>query len=283
MFYGKSHCHQAFTHHNKMGEIKSNEAHSYVLSFGFFLQRKRQVAPETTLEPDKISDKLKNMQHDCTPAEAAPPQEDCLETEGRELEVQPPPNSSEDPVQVICPRAGQPECPEDKTTDIPSTHKEGGESSHQVKNTTENGEPSDLSWDTLIMEFLEQEHVWEQVVDIVAKHLNDGKITENKIQTVDHFGFPNTANTCYMNSCLQSLLNTDEFIRDISHQETLWRAVPEAQLLRCATSTFYFLQKAEEQRYLTPEMSVYPFLFTEGSLTSGTVIIQEIMALKNIA
>ncbi|XP_005740929.1 ubiquitin carboxyl-terminal hydrolase 37-like, partial [Pundamilia nyererei] len=100
------------------------------------------------------------------------------------------------------------------------------------------------------MEFLEQEHVWEQVVDIVAKHLNDGKITENKIQTVDHFGFPNTANTCYMNSCLQSLLNTDEFIRDISHQETLWRAVPEAQLLRrlidirdCHNSRDYGLKK----------------------------------------
>ncbi|XP_019201866.1 ubiquitin carboxyl-terminal hydrolase 26 [Oreochromis niloticus] len=188
-----------------------------------FWKRKRQVAPETTVEPDKKSDKLKNMQHDCTPAESAP-------------------YSSEDSVQVIWPQAGQPECPEDKTTDNPS--------SHQVKNTTENGEPSDLSWDTLIMDFLAQEHVREQLFNILVKHFNNGKITENQIQTVDRFGFPNIANTCYMNSCLQSLLNTEEFIRDISCQEILWRAVPEARLLRrlidirdCHNSRDYGLKK----------------------------------------
>ncbi|XP_039872754.1 ubiquitin carboxyl-terminal hydrolase 37-like [Simochromis diagramma] len=52
------------------------------------------------------------------------------------------------------------------------------------------------------------------------------------------------------NSCLQSLLNNEEFIRDVSRQETLWRAVPEAQLLRrlidirdCHNSRDYGLKK----------------------------------------
>ncbi|KAL3309329.1 hypothetical protein Ciccas_012126 [Cichlidogyrus casuarinus] len=43
-----------------------------------------------------------------------------------------------------------------------STGKECGESSHQVKNTTEKI-PADLSWDTLIMELLNQESGWEHV------------------------------------------------------------------------------------------------------------------------
>ncbi|XP_039892362.1 uncharacterized protein LOC120736383 isoform X3 [Simochromis diagramma] len=196
------------------------------------------VASETTGEPDKKSDKLKNMQHDCTPAEAAPPKEDCLETKGQELDVKPPLNSSEDLVQVI-------------TTDNPSTHKECGESSNQVRNTTEHNEPSDLSWDTLIMEFLAQEDVLEQVFDIsLGKNVKDRKKMENKVQTVDRFGFPNIVNSCYMNSCLQSLLNNEEFIRDVSRQETLWRAVPEARLLRrlmnirdCHESRDYDLKK----------------------------------------
>ncbi|XP_039874031.1 uncharacterized protein LOC120725297 isoform X4 [Simochromis diagramma] len=197
------------------------------------------VASETTGEPDKKSDKLKNLQQDCTPAEAAPPKEDCLETKGQELDVKPPLNSSEDLVQVI-------------TTDNPSsTHKECGESSNQVRNTTEHNEPSDLSWDTLIMEFLAQEDVLEQVFDIsLGKNVKDRKKMENKVQTVDRFGFPNIVNSCYMNSCLQSLLNNEEFIRDVSRQETLWRAVPEARLLRrlmnirdCHESRDYDLKK----------------------------------------
>ncbi|XP_019215314.1 ubiquitin carboxyl-terminal hydrolase 26 isoform X2 [Oreochromis niloticus] len=148
-----------------------------------FWKRKRQAAPETTGEPDKISDS--------------------------------------------------------------STGKECGESSHQVKNTTEKI-PADLSWDTLIMELLDQESGWEHVFN---SGVCGGKTIENQTETTDCFGFPNIGNTCYMNSCLQSLLNIEEFIRDISRQEVLWSAVPEAQLLRrltdirdCHDSTDYGLK-----------------------------------------
>ncbi|XP_030594121.1 ubiquitin carboxyl-terminal hydrolase 37-like [Archocentrus centrarchus] len=58
--------------------------------------------------------------------------------------------------------------------------------------------------------------------------------------------FPNIGNSCYMNSCLQSLLSIQDFICDISCQKDLWSSVPEAQLLRrlidirdCRESTDY--------------------------------------------
>nr|XP_024659085.1 ubiquitin carboxyl-terminal hydrolase 29-like [Maylandia zebra] len=76
-----------------------------------------------------------------------------------------------------------------------------------------------------------------------------GKKIESQTGTIDCFGFPNIGNTCYMNSCLQSLLNIEEFIRDIRRQEVLWSTDPEAQLLRrlidvrdCHESTDYGLK-----------------------------------------
>ncbi|XP_006787461.1 ubiquitin carboxyl-terminal hydrolase 37-like isoform X2 [Neolamprologus brichardi] len=117
--------------------------------------------------------------------------------------------------------------------------------SGKVKSTTEKI-PADLSWDTLIMELLDQESGWEQVFNSVAC---GGKTIETQTETTDCFGFPNIGNTCYMNSCLQSLLNIEEFIRDIRRQEVLWSADPEAQLLRrlidvrdCHQSTDYGLK-----------------------------------------
>ncbi|XP_031148544.1 ubiquitin carboxyl-terminal hydrolase 37-like [Sander lucioperca] len=49
---------------------------------------------------------------------------------------------------------------------------------------------------------------------------------------VDCFGLPNIGQSCYMNSSLQSLLILEDFMRDISRMERVWRSVPEAQLMR---------------------------------------------------
>ncbi|XP_039469053.1 uncharacterized protein LOC120440483 [Oreochromis aureus] len=54
----------------------------------------------------------------------------------------------------------------------------------------------DLSWDTWIMELLDQENEWEHVFNSVVKHLGGGKIMENKIQSTDCFRFPYTGNSC---------------------------------------------------------------------------------------
>ncbi|XP_026026451.1 ubiquitin carboxyl-terminal hydrolase 37-like isoform X3 [Astatotilapia calliptera] len=118
--------------------------------------------------------------------------------------------------------------------------------SGKVRSTTETI-PADLSWDTWIMELLDQESGWEHVFN--SSVACGGEIIESQTGTIDCFGFPNIGNTCYMNSCLQSLLNIEEFIRDIRRQEVLWSTDPEAQLLRrlidvrdCHESTDYGLK-----------------------------------------
>ncbi|XP_044073895.1 ubiquitin carboxyl-terminal hydrolase 37-like isoform X2 [Siniperca chuatsi] len=45
-------------------------------------------------------------------------------------------------------------------------------------------------------------------------------------------GLPNPAQICYMNSCLQSLLTLEDFVRAISGQEQVWSLIPEATLMR---------------------------------------------------
>ncbi len=44
--------------------------------------------------------------------------------------------------------------------------------------------------------------------------------------------FPNPAQICYLNSCLQSLLTLEDFVRAIACQEQVWSLNPEAALMR---------------------------------------------------
>ncbi|TKS69340.1 Ubiquitin carboxyl-terminal hydrolase 37 [Collichthys lucidus] len=45
-------------------------------------------------------------------------------------------------------------------------------------------------------------------------------------------GFPNPAQFCYMNSCLQSLLTLEDFVEAFRSQEQVWSSDPEAALIR---------------------------------------------------
>ncbi|XP_059215963.1 ubiquitin carboxyl-terminal hydrolase 37-like [Centropristis striata] len=51
-------------------------------------------------------------------------------------------------------------------------------------------------------------------------------------QQIHHLGFPNPAQFCYINSCLQSLLTLKDFVNTISCQELIWNLLPDAALLR---------------------------------------------------
>ncbi|XP_030580052.1 ubiquitin carboxyl-terminal hydrolase 37-like [Archocentrus centrarchus] len=58
------------------------------------------------------------------------------------------------------------------------------------------------------------------------------KVSNPDGQRTSYFGFPNIGNSCYMNSCLQTLLSLQDFMSSISCQENLWGSVPRAELLR---------------------------------------------------
>ncbi|XP_030578446.1 ubiquitin carboxyl-terminal hydrolase 37-like isoform X2 [Archocentrus centrarchus] len=58
------------------------------------------------------------------------------------------------------------------------------------------------------------------------------KVANPEGRSTSSCGFPNIGNSCYMNSCLQTLLSLQDFMRDISRQKDLWGLVPGAQLLR---------------------------------------------------
>ncbi|XP_042245790.1 ubiquitin carboxyl-terminal hydrolase 37-like isoform X1 [Thunnus maccoyii] len=50
--------------------------------------------------------------------------------------------------------------------------------------------------------------------------------------TINHFGFPNLGQSCYINSSLQSLLTLEDFVSDVSRQDLVWSSFPEARLMR---------------------------------------------------
>ncbi|XP_067429152.1 tudor domain-containing 6 isoform X3 [Thunnus thynnus] len=50
--------------------------------------------------------------------------------------------------------------------------------------------------------------------------------------TINHFGFPNLGQSCYINSSLQSLLTLEDFVSDVSRQDLVWSSLPEARLMR---------------------------------------------------
>ncbi|XP_071330085.1 ubiquitin carboxyl-terminal hydrolase 37-like isoform X1 [Trachinotus anak] len=63
-------------------------------------------------------------------------------------------------------------------------------------------------------------------------------VTNNKTlrqQQIHCLGFPNPAQFCYINSCLQSLLTLEDFVRDISQQEQVWSLIPEGAIMRSLT------------------------------------------------
>ncbi|XP_034554811.1 ubiquitin carboxyl-terminal hydrolase 37-like isoform X2 [Notolabrus celidotus] len=60
--------------------------------------------------------------------------------------------------------------------------------------------------------------------NIIGKH--------RRLEQFRNLGFPNPAQNCYMNACLQSLLTMEDFVNSINSQEQVWRSIPEAQLLR---------------------------------------------------
>ncbi len=67
------------------------------------------------------------------------------------------------------------------------------------------------------------------------------------------FRFPNPAQICYLNSCLQSLLTLEDFVRAIACQEQVWSLNPEAALMRYSnpsdTTTHFTLMLYPEHQH----------------------------------
>ncbi|XP_034540865.1 ubiquitin carboxyl-terminal hydrolase 37-like [Notolabrus celidotus] len=63
-------------------------------------------------------------------------------------------------------------------------------------------------------------------------NISDKHLRHEQVQSL---GFPNIGQTCYMNSCLQSLLTLDDFVDDIKRQKKVWRSNPDAGVMRYLT------------------------------------------------
>ncbi|KAA8587645.1 hypothetical protein FQN60_016507, partial [Etheostoma spectabile] len=68
--------------------------------------------------------------------------------------------------------------------------------------------------------------------DLMVSRLTDFNAILNALLEENLARLPNIGQSCYMNSSLQSLLILEDFMRDISRMEDVWRSVPEAQLMR---------------------------------------------------
>ncbi|XP_035535009.1 ubiquitin carboxyl-terminal hydrolase 37-like [Morone saxatilis] len=90
-----------------------------------------------------------------------------------------------------------------------------------------------LNPDTILEQTVIEALIREQVSRTTRSGAGRGDaVKRSTTTTTDRFGFPNIGQTCYLSSCLQSLLTLEDFIRDLSSQEQVWTSVPKAQLIR---------------------------------------------------
>ncbi|XP_071329208.1 uncharacterized protein [Trachinotus anak] len=84
-----------------------------------------------------------------------------------------------------------------------------------------------------------------QVVDLQGQAEEEEQQTNDcskTLKTLRHqqfccLGLPNPVQICYMNSCLQSLLTLEDFIRDLDQQEQVWSLDPDSTIIRYSTLT----------------------------------------------
>ncbi|CAI5680071.1 unnamed protein product [Oreochromis niloticus] len=148
---------------------------------------------------------------------------------------------------------------EEPTVQTQGHRKECSESSREVKNTTEKM-PSDLSWDTWIMELLDQENEWEHVFNSVVKHLGGGKIMENKIQSTDCFRFPYTGNSC----CICNSVHPEESPHSTTDP---WLTYNDTQVLHTTGSAA--CEEQQHSAYILFYKRNTPFSFIISSLTTA--------------
>ncbi|KAE8301090.1 hypothetical protein D5F01_LYC01246 [Larimichthys crocea] len=68
--------------------------------------------------------------------------------------------------------------------------------------------------------------------DQKAKMMGAKSVSTRQTHRYQCRGFPNPAQFCYMNSCLQSLLTLEDFVGAFRSQEQVWSSDPEAALIR---------------------------------------------------
>ncbi|XP_071349293.1 ubiquitin carboxyl-terminal hydrolase 37-like isoform X2 [Trachinotus anak] len=79
-----------------------------------------------------------------------------------------------------------------------------------------------------------------QVVDLQGQAEEEEQQTNDcskTLKTLRHqqfccLGLPNPVQICYMNSCLQSLLTLEDFIRDLDQQEQVWSLDPDSTIIK---------------------------------------------------
>ncbi|XP_051263014.1 ubiquitin carboxyl-terminal hydrolase 37-like [Dicentrarchus labrax] len=66
------------------------------------------------------------------------------------------------------------------------------------------------------------------IQDLLPSTSNTGQISREELVCL---GFPNLAQTCYMNSTLQGLLTLRPFVLEVHSQQQVWSSVPTSQLI----------------------------------------------------
>ncbi|XP_031154319.1 ubiquitin carboxyl-terminal hydrolase 37-like [Sander lucioperca] len=71
------------------------------------------------------------------------------------------------------------------------------------------------------------DNLWTNL-DRKLRKYTKGKLPKDELVAL---GFPNLAQTCYMNSTLQGLLTISDFIQGVYNQESVWSSLPKSELL----------------------------------------------------
>ncbi|XP_026154404.1 uncharacterized protein LOC113125269 [Mastacembelus armatus] len=74
--------------------------------------------------------------------------------------------------------------------------------------------------------------LWKNISGNLTNQFSSCNTKKVSRKELSHLGFPNLAQTCYMNSALQGLLTLNHFIQEVHNQEKTWQFHAKCQLIR---------------------------------------------------